>query len=105
LLCLYSYLKQSYDIVVFHGYAGGKVVFLNKIPSPEALSSFVDQLLAEIAIHRDKLPSFPKSLSQELEALAKLRESGVLSEAEFNATKLNLINTGKSLVPVGFGNR
>ena len=27
LLCLYSYLKQSYDIVVFHNYTGGKMAF------------------------------------------------------------------------------
>jgi hypothetical protein len=103
LLCLHLYLKQSYDVLIFQGaFSGGRIVFLNNVPSAEAFTGFIDRLRSEITTQRGKLPSLPKSLSQELEALAKLRESGILNEAEFTAAKQNLINSGKGANPIGF---
>ncbi|MGD0650829.1 MAG: hypothetical protein ABSA97_06780 [Verrucomicrobiia bacterium] len=106
LLCLYQYLKQSYDVLVFQSpYTGGRIAFLNNVPSEETFAGFINRLRSEIRTHRDKLPSLPKSLSQELEALAKLRENGALSEAEFTTAKQNLINSAKAAGGIGFGNR
>ena len=103
LLCLYSYLKQSYDVLVFQGaFTGGRIVFLNNVPSAQAFTGFIDRLRSEITTQRGKFPSLPKSLSQELEALAKLRENGVLNEAEFTTAKQNLINSAKGASPIGF---
>ncbi|HUJ10483.1 MAG TPA: SHOCT domain-containing protein [Verrucomicrobiae bacterium] len=102
LLCLYEYLKRTYDILVFCGYNGGRIVLDNGVPSPEAVASFVERLRSEIRSCREKLPSFPKSLTQELEALGKLRERGVLTEAEFSTAKEQLINSGKARASIGF---
>jgi hypothetical protein len=103
LLCLYRYLKQSYDVLVFQNtFTGGRIAFLNNVPSTEAFSGFIDRLRSEIRTQRGKLPSLPKSLTQELEALAQLRENKVLNEAEFATAKQNLINSAKGVSPIGF---
>lgn len=103
LLCLHLYLKQSYDVLAFqNAFTGGRIAFLNNVPSAGAFTGLIDRLRSEIRQQRAKLPSLPKSLSQELEALAELREKGALSEAEFTTAKQNLINSAKGAGPIGF---
>jgi hypothetical protein len=103
LLCLSLYLKKSYDVLVFQDtFTGGRIVFLNNVPSATAFTGFIDHLRTEIRTQREKSPSLPRSLSQELEALSKLEESGVLNEAEFVTAKRNIINSAKGAVPIGF---
>jgi hypothetical protein len=104
-LCLYQFFKQSYDVLVFQNqHTGGQIIFLNNVPSAEALTGFIDRLRSEIKNHRGKLPVTPKSFSQELEALARLRDSGVLSEVEFPTAKQNLIDSAKATGSIGYGN-
>ena len=105
LMCLHSYEKQSYDVVIFQNtVTGGQIAFHNDIPSAKEFAEFIERLRAEIKTQQGKASVAPKSLSQELESLAKLRESGVLTEAEFTNAKQNLSNSVKVIAPIGFGN-
>lgn len=105
-LCWMEYVKRSYDVLIFRSpETGAQIAFLNNVPSAPAFSSFIEQLHAAISAHRNKLPSVPKPLSQELRELAKLRDDGVLTEAEFNTAKQNLIEATRAASPIGFGDR
>jgi len=103
LLCLYSYLKRSYDVLVFQSpVTGARIPFLRNVPSVEAFAKFIDSLCVEIKTHRDRLPSVPKTLSQEFETLMKLRDRGALSEAEFQTAKRKLLSPDETAEPIGF---
>lgn len=105
-LCWMEYVKRSYDVLIFHSpQTGAQIALLNNVPSAPVFTKFLDQLLAAISTHRNKLPSVPKPLSQELRELAKLREEGVLTEEEFNTSKRNLIEATKNAGPIGFGSQ
>ena len=105
LMCLHAYEKQSYNVVIFRNpCTGGQIAFLNNVPSVKEFDEFIKCLRAEIKAQQGKSATIPKSLSQELESLARLRENGVLTDAEFTTAKQNLIASVRTVAPIGFSN-
>lgn len=89
LACFVSWLKSSYDFVVFDNINGGAsaVLFTDK-PNKEEFHSFLETIrtrIIEAQSHRQE--TVEKTMSQEIVELAKLKGQGLLTEEEFEMAK------------------
>ena len=93
-VCLWKYRTQSINSLVFYFRDGGGQlhVWFNK-PEPDVFASFCDNLAkkAELAWQNRPLDHSAQSLAGEIAALKKLKDTGALSEAEFERAKAKIL--------------
>ena len=94
LMCVLGFLKQSYRLLVFANPINPQdsVVLFQGNPDPVQFEQFVSTLRSGIAAAHEEVPQLGASLAAEIRELMKLRDEGVLSEAEFQSAKKQVIN-------------
>jgi hypothetical protein len=92
-VCLCIFRVRSVNATVFYLRQGGQLHVWLKKPNATIFQSFCETLSkkAEEAWQNRPPEISPQSLAGELAALKKLKDDGVLSEAEFEKTKAKLI--------------
>ena len=105
LACLWKLKAQSVNAHVYHFRQGNSQlhVWFEK-PDPKSLHAFCELLTkkAEEAWSNRPIEPASQSLAGELLALNKLRESGVLNDAEFERAKAKLLEQAEQR-KIGFG--
>jgi hypothetical protein len=92
-VCLCIFRVRSVNATVFYLRQGGQLHIWFEKPNAKAFELFCEELSkkAEEAWQNRPPEVSPQSLAGELAALKKLKDDGVLSEAEFEKTKAKLL--------------
>ncbi len=102
---LRAYFQHSYNLTLFQPLRSGDgvLLFTNK-PTKAEFSEFVLALQTEIQKHQiyEQDFGFGSDLASQLQKLSALKNSGVLTDAEFTEAKAKLIQTGVANGPIGF---
>ncbi|MBN2703596.1 MAG: hypothetical protein JXR23_05220 [Pontiellaceae bacterium] len=105
-VCWIEFKKQSYDIVIFQDpFSGRKAIFHRQIPNAEEVQEFIDKLCSEIKTKKAEYAKSQQTLPEQINQLAAMKESGMLTEEEFKKAKEYLIGESNSSGSFGFGFR
>ena len=106
LICFYRLLKEKADLLVFHNrYTRANLLILwNDRPKKDTFDSFVTELRKRVSNHAAQMDSkrSEKSMVVELKELHGLLETGVLTQAEYDAGKRRILGILEPAGVIGF---
>jgi hypothetical protein len=94
----YAGMRQvSYNLLVFYNRFNGQAAFnlYRDRPDPKSFATFVSVLKQRIKQAHAKIPPVPQEMSipTQIEMYARLAKDGVITEAQFEELKKNLLET------------
>lgn len=92
-LCLWRLKTQSINAIIFHLREGGQIHVWFEKPNAKIFHSFCETLSkkSEEAWLNHSPESTPQGMAGEIAALKKLKDMGILTEAEFERAKAKLL--------------
>lgn len=103
-VCFLKFRQQSVNAVIFYLREGGQIHVWFEKPDVKMFDDFCQTLSKEAEAAWNNRPFEPtaQSLAGELAALKKLKDSGILSDAEFGRAKAKLLDQAEEK-KIGFG--
>lgn len=102
----YQLKKQNQDSLIFYSKANGQPIFSlwYARPSMKCFDEFVSALTSRVRLVCDgaKLPT-TGNVVEEIRQLKKLKDEGILTDAEFESSKKKLLDSLGGQKPLGFG--
>jgi len=101
--CLWKLQTDTVDGVTFHFRNGGQMHIWYNLPDPDAFKQFCNALdkVAMESFQANIQDSHSVTLTSQILELKKLKDSGALSESEFEKAKAKLLEDG-SIRKIGF---
>lgn len=86
-------VRQGKVLALIEVFASGNTAKIDKVPNPAAMS-FAETVNQHMATVKSPAPTTPAvDVADQLTKLAKLRDDGILTEAEFQAQKQKLLGS------------